>query len=162
MEMKTQHQPTRRREAGITLPETLVALLILAIVAVSILSMFAFAMELNVTGMDYATLTNRARDKSEELLASPWYDDLSGTEVIALTLAAGNHSEAQPQSRLNLTWRVTDRVINQASPNPPGAVPAGAFLPNIKEIDITAVATSASGVGRRDVTLSVLKVRGTG
>ncbi len=159
MEMNPQ-QPTRRREAGITLPETLVALLILAVVAVSVLSMFAYAMELNVTGMDYATLTNRARDKSEELLASPWYDDLSGTVVLAPTLVPGAHSEAQPQSRLNVTWRVTDRVINQASPNPPGDLEA--TNPNIKEIDITAVATSASGVGRRDVTLSVLKVRGTG
>lgn len=160
MEMINEPRRTRRGEAGITLPETLVALVILAIVAVSILTMFAYAMELNVTGMDYATLTNRARDKSEQLLASPWYDSPAGTDILATDLVAGNHSEAQPESRLNITWRVTDFAIDQNNTVPPGS--PSTINPNVKTIDVTAVSTSASGVGRRDVTLSVMKIKGQG
>lgn len=160
MEIMAGQSEPRSHEAGITLPETLVALVILAIVAVSVLSMFAYAMELNVTGLDYATLTNRARDKSEQLLASPWYDDQVGGIILSADLTAGNHSETQPQSRLNLTWRITDFSIDQNNAIPPGS--PNAVNPNVKTIDVTAVSTSASGVGRRDVTLSVLKIKGQG
>ncbi len=160
MEMTAERRLGRRRESGISLPETLIALVILAIVSVSVLTMFGYAMELNVTGLDYATITNRARDKSEELLAAPWYDNIGGMNIISPDLVAGNHTEAQPQNRLNLDWRITDRIINQSSPLPPGA-PTN-INPNVKTIDVTVVSTSASGVGRRDVTLSVIKIKGQG
>ena len=63
-----------RREAGVTLVETLVAVLILSFVAVSTLAMFSQGMALNASGVDYNAITNIAKDKSEELLGKPYLD----------------------------------------------------------------------------------------
>lgn len=150
------------REGGITLVETLVALLILAVVAVSVLMMFSYSMELNTTALDYATLTNRARDKIEELLATAWYKDrVSGMTIMDPELSAGAvHQEVQPENRLNLTWRVRNFEMNQSNTKPPGTAVADPAIANIKLIIVTAVSTSASGVGRRDVSVSAVKIKG--
>lgn len=151
-----------RRQRGITLVETLVALLILAVVAVSVLTMFSYSMELNTTGLDYATLTNRARDKAEELLATAWFtDSVSGNTIMDPQLSAGAvHQEVQPGNRLNLTWRVQNFEMNQSNTNPPGTAVADPTFANVKVIIVTAVSTSASGVGRRDASVSALKIKG--
>lgn len=163
MEMTPVQFDVRPRERGISLPETLAALVILGMVTVSVLLMFTYSMELNVTGMDYATLTNRVRDKSEQLLASGWYDNAAGgiTMNPDLDAAANPHTEVQSDSHLRLVWNIEDRVINQATPNFPGG-PAVVGNANIKRIIVTAVSTSASGIGRRDVNIGVLKIKGEG
>jgi len=163
MEMTPVQVDARPCERGISLPETLAALVILGMVTVSVLLMFTYSMELNATGLDYATLTNRARDKAEQLLASGWYDNALGAVVMNADLdaSANPHTEVQTDSHLRLVWNITDRVINQANPNFPGGAPAMGNA-NIKAIIVTAVSTSASGVGRRDVNVSVLKIKGEG
>lgn len=163
MEMTPVQCDTSAHERGISLPETLAALVILGMVTVSVLLMFTYSMELNTTGMDYATLTNRARDKAEQLLASGWYDDATGTVIMNADLdaTANPHTEVQSDSHLRLVWNITDRVINQANPNFPGGV-AVMGNANIKTIVVTAVSTSASGIGRRDVNVSALKIKGEG
>ncbi len=165
MEMTPVQADSRASERGISLPETLAALVILGMVTVSVLLMFTYSMELNVTGLDYATLTNRARDKSEQLLASGWYDDILAPGGITmnpdLDASTNPHTEVQTDSHLRLVWNITDRVINQANPNFPGGVAAMGNA-NIKGIVVTAVSTSASGIGRRDVNISVLKIKGEG
>lgn len=150
-------------EAGITLIETLAALVILALVAVSVLTMFSYSMELNSTGLDYATLTNSARDKAEELLATAWYTDAAGNIVMNSDLSAGAvHQELQPENSLNLTWRVQDFEMNQSHPIPPGTTTANPTQANVKVMTITVVSTSAVGIGRRDTTVSAMKVKGSG
>ena len=162
MEMTPVQADSRASERGISLPETLAALVILGMVTVSVLLMFTYSMELNVTGLDYATLTNRARDKAEQLLASGWYDD-AGVAVLNPDLDASTnpHTEVQTDSHLRLVWNITDRVINQATPDFPGGL-AVVGNANIKVIIVTAVSTSASGIGRRDVNVAVLKIKGEG
>lgn len=165
MEMTPVQLDARPRERGISLVETLAALVILGMVTVSVLLMFTYSMELNVTGMDYATLTNRSRDKAEQLLASGWYDDALAPGGVSmhpdLDASTNPHTEVQSDSHLRLVWNITDRVINQAIPNYPGG-PAVAGTANIKAIIVTAVSTSASGIGRRDVNIGVLKIKGEG
>ena len=63
-----------RSEQGVSLIETLVALLILSFVTISTLAMFSQGMRLNAAGVDYSAITNIAKDKSEELL-SMGYDN---------------------------------------------------------------------------------------
>ncbi len=161
MEMKQFQADQRASERGISLVETLAALVILGMVTVSVLLMFTYSMELNVTGLDYATLTNRARDKAEQLLASGWYEDATGTVIMNADLdsSANPHTEAQSDSHLRMVWNITDRVINQANPDYPGGT-AVVGNANIKQIVVTAVSTSASGIGRRDINVAVLKLKG--
>ena len=160
MEMTPSQADLRASERGISLVETLAALVILGMVTVSVLLMFTYSMELNVTGMDYATLTNRARDKAEQLLASGWYDNAAGTTILNADLDASTnpHTEVQSDSHLRLVWNITDRVIDQSNPNYPGGAAIGNA--NIKQIVVTAVSTSASGIGRRDINIGVLKLKG--
>lgn len=162
MEMTPVRPESRNGERGISLPETLAALVILGMVTVSVLTMFTYSMELNVTGLDYATLTNRARDKAEQLLASGWYDNAAGTVTMNADLDASTnpHTEVQSDSHLRLVWNVTDRVIDQTNPTFPGG--NATTNANIKQIVVTAVSTSASGIGRRDVNVGVLKIKGEG
>lgn len=138
---------TSSAEAGVSLPETLVALLILMIGTVGVLSLFPLSMKLTSTGRDYSLLTNRARDVAEMLLASNWSDP---------RVSAGAHRDGAGRDHIDIVWKVTDRVVDPSSPAPPGREgPNG----NVKVISITAVARGGTGVGRRDVTLVVMKGR---
>lgn len=134
-------------EAGVSLPETLVALLILLMATVGVFSLVPLSMNLISTGRDYGLLTNRVRDVAEDLLASHWDDP---------RLSLGAHREGVGHSRIEVTWTVGDRLIDQMSPTPPGRTgPAG----NLKVITITAVARGGTGVGRRDLSLVVMRGR---
>ena len=114
----------------------------------AVLSLFSYSMRLNTTGWDYARLTQRARDTAEHLLGLPWTD---------ARLAAGTHSGGAGVDGDQVIWRVVSSRVDEATPLPPGSVGVGAA--NLKEISITCVAAAGAGVGRRDVTLVVLKVR---
>lgn len=149
------------RDGGITLVETLVALLILAFVAGSILTMFSVAMDLNTTGFEYTELTHSVRTKAEELLASAWYTDDAGRTVMDPELSSGAvHQLLRPESGLNLIWRVQDFEMSPSSPMPPGLPCAKPGNSNVKRIIVTAISTSAAGVGRRNATVSLLKIKG--
>lgn len=138
---------TQSAEAGVSLPETLVALLILLMGTVGVLSLVPLSVSLTSTGRDYSLLTNRARDVAENLMASHWDDP---------RLIPGAHRDGVCHGRIEVSWNVGERLIDQSSPNPPGREgPAG----NLKIISITAVARGGTGVGRRDVTLVVMRGR---
>lgn len=138
----------RGAEAGVTLPETLIALTILLVVTVSILSLFSYAMKLNATGRHYAQLTQCARDTAEHLLALPWTDP---------QLAAGAHSGGADVNENQLIWRVSDSRVDESAPVP--LVSSAFGEANLKEITITCVAGLEAGIGRRDVTVVALKVK---
>ena len=134
-------------ESGVSLPETLVALLILTIGTVGVLSLFFFSTRLVSTGRDYALLCNRARDTAEVLLASNWNDP---------TVSAGAHRNSSERDHIRVVWSVSERIIDLSSPHPPGRETSEG---NFKIISITAVAYQGAGAGRRDVTLVVMKGR---
>ncbi len=134
-------------ESGVSLPETLVALLILTIVTVGVLSLFFFSTKLVSTGRDYALLNNRARDTAELLLASNWNDP---------RVSIGTHQDFSERDHIHVFWSVSERIIDLMSPNPPGRETNGG---NLKVISITAAADQGSGGGHRDVTLVVMKGR---
>lgn len=134
-------------EAGVSLPETLVALLILMMGIVGVYSVIPLSANLGSTGRDYALLTTRVRDVAEDLLVSHWEDP---------RLCLGAHREGVGRGRIDVTWTVEDRLIDEMSPNLPGRTGPGG---NLKVITITAVARGGTGVGRRDLSLVVLKGR---
>lgn len=134
-------------EAGVSLPETLVALLILLMGTVGVLSLVPLSVNLTSTGRDYSLLTNRARDVAEILLASHWDDP---------RLSPGAHRDGVGRSHIEVSWTVGERLIDQTSPIPPGREGSAG---NLKVISITAVARGGTGVGRRDLTLVVMRGR---
>lgn len=134
-------------DAGVSLPETLVALLILMMGTIGVMSMVPLSMGLTSTGRDYSLLTNRARDVAETLLASKWSDPM---------LEPGTHREEAEQRRFEASWNVRDFSIDSSSPLPPGREGIGG---NLKVISITVITRGGTGVGRRDVTLVVMKGR---
>ena len=141
-------RPPRGAEAGVTLPETLVALAILLVVSVAVLALFSYSMKLNATCWDYARLTQTGRDSAEHLVALAWTD---------VRLTAGTHVGEVTTDGLRVVWLVTDSRIDEATPIPPGSVAIAEA--NLKEITVTCSAPAGSGIGRRDVTLVVLKAR---
>jgi len=138
---------TRFGERGTSLPETLVALVILMIGTVGVLTLFGLSRKLTSTQEEYSLLNNRARDVAEALLASPWGDP---------DLGSGAHRAAGGAGHINVVWKVEDRVVDSISPTPPGRVgPDG----NLKVIAITAQGRGGAGVRHRDCTLVVMKGR---
>jgi Tfp pilus assembly protein PilV len=132
----------------VTLPETLIALVILLVVVVAVLSLFSYAMRLNVTGRQYAGLTACARDTAEMVLALPWSDP---------RLAAGVHEGGRFSDGKVVLWRVEESRVDASA-----AVPlsdSGFGESNLKEISVTCLGTDAVGLGRRDVTVVVLRAR---
>ncbi len=134
-------------EAGVSLPETLVALMILMLGTVGVLSLVPLSVNLTSTGLDYSLLTNRARDVSENLLASDWDDP---------RLSPGVHRDGVGRAHIQATWNVRERLIDQSSPIPPGRE---GMAGNLKVISITVVARGGTGVGRRDLTVVVMRGR---
>jgi len=66
------HHPTRRREAGFSIIEALIAAAILLIIALGLLPVFSRAISDNVTGNDATQATNGSRTELEELLQMPF------------------------------------------------------------------------------------------
>ena len=146
----------RRRDAGVTLVETLIALMILAVVAISILTMFSRSMQLNATGMDYTTLTNIGKDKLEELVGLPFGDDQLAANP------AQPHSETRGDALMVVTWDIADYSINQNRPTLAAAITGGevaAIDANTKLITVTVVSQPKAALGRRDVTIQGVKSR---
>jgi len=149
-------EQTREAERGVTLVETLVALLILSLVALSILQIFTQGVQLNVTGADYTALTNAVKDKTEELLA------LAFNHV---DLTAGvTHSETITNPPLAVSWRVGDHQIRQGADDPTTSFGTDPLVStstvtnaNVKVIAVTVASQSEIGLGNRDVTVQAIK-----
>ena len=144
-------------ENGFSLPETLIALLILAIVSLAIIGMFTHSVQLNASGLDYTALTNVAKDTAEGLVALPFEDPQ--------LLAAGSPYTLPSidDPPLDVTYSVEDYVVN-ATDFDPATVFAGTTAAvgteNLKVITVTVASSRAGILGRRDVTVRTVKASG--
>ncbi len=144
---------TPNREAGLTLVETLVAVLILALVAVSILGMFTHSVQLNASGIDYTMLTNVAKNQVEQLIALPFSD---------AALTAGTTETTTADGVLRIRTVVTDYSINQGTPNLPQALAGGAVaagVSNTKLITVTVSSQREFLLGSRNATVQRVKAQ---
>lgn len=148
-----------RRERGMSLVEVLVALVILAMVMLSIIGLFSQSMVLNASGMDYTTVNNLARDKLEELLALPFNDPR-----LAVTAQTGTTypNDLGSGSAFVRTYRVRELRLQKASnANTDLSTPVNPGAGNLKEIVVTvARANALFGLGRREIQVRGLKVDG--
>ncbi len=72
MESQNNLTPARRRAAGFSMIESLIAAGILLIIALGLLPLFARAIQDNTTGNDATQSTNNGRTRLEEMLAPPF------------------------------------------------------------------------------------------
>ncbi len=147
-----------RTEMGVSLIETLIALLILSFVSVSTLAMFSQGMRLNRAGSDYTSITNVAKDKTEELLSLP-YDNANLTPDTVMTEAV-----SEPD-RMTITWRVAEHSVVQNATDIATVFAGGAMTStatgsgNVKVIAVTVKSDQEFAVGRRSVTLQGMRIR---
>ena len=149
-------------DAGFTLVEVLMALLILAIVALGIAGMFSHSMVVNASGYDYAKLASQARFVLEELRSRPFND-----ATLAAT-APGSPSTWVPQAAgysnpsFSAVYTVTDFGIVGWPDITGGAWPAaGPTNPvNVKRITVTVSSTAQTLRGNRVLTVSAIKTAG--
>ena len=163
----------RRREAGVTLVELLIASVLLALILLAIAPLFITSMKSNFSGNEYTSLNNLARDKLEQLMSLPVSD---------IRLNAGSYANDLPTvlpdpvtgvpppaptpgvlNPLQRTYVVTNflNAPSGAVPPPPPPVPWGVTpvaAPNpcsFKRIDVTVQSTSgALGFGTRAARVS--------
>ena len=139
-----------RAERGVSLVETLVALLILSFVAVSTLAMFGQGMRLNASGADYTAITNVAKDKSEELL------NLNYANAILAPDQTFTEISNQP--------RVAEHSLVQGTIDPAtvfGASPmvsTSAGSGNLKVVSVTVNSQGTYAFGQRTVTVQSIKI----
>ena len=147
------------RERGMSLVEVLVALVILAMVTLSIIGLFSQSMMLNASGMDYTTVNNLARDKLEELLSLPFAD-----ARLAVTAQTGTAypNDLGTGSAFVRTYTVREmRLQKQSNANADLSTPVNPGLGNLKEITVTvARASTLFGIGRREIQVRGFKVDG--
>jgi type II secretory pathway pseudopilin PulG len=148
----------RRGEQGVTLVETLAAMMILSFVAIAILGMFSHGMQLNATGVDLNALTNAAKDKSEQLLALDYHHaDLNPDSV---------NTEVVGFPEMEITWQIAEHHLNEANDDPGEAfqgtplVSTATGSGNLKIISISVASQAPFGIGRRNITLQAVKVSG--
>jgi type IV pilus assembly protein PilV len=100
----------KRRRAGLTLIEVMIALSILAVGLLTLSSMQLQALRAGRGGKTDTIATTIAQDKMEDLRRKPWtHADLSptGNWTAAQTLTSGVDGQTY-----QLDWRVTDVVAN--------------------------------------------------
>ncbi len=145
-----------RAERGVSLVETLVALLILSFVAVSTLAMFGQGMRLNASGADYTAITNVAKDKSEELLNLNYAN--------AILAPDQTFTEIRNQPQVTITWRVAEHSLVQGTIDPAtvfGASPmvsTSAGSGNLKVVSVTVNSQGTYAFGQRTVTVQSIKI----
>lgn len=139
----------RESQSGFSLIEVLAALFILSLVALSVLALLTRSMQLNMTGRDYNSLVNLARNKLEELTAVP-YNDADLTPGVT-------HTDSPGPAGMTRTWTVQEYSINQATPDPTSAMLNPVSPGNIKLITVTLKTKQGFGLGERAVTVEAMK-----
>lgn len=154
----------RRAAAGFSLIETIVASLILMVVALGVLPLFSRAMVSNFSGAESTSLSNMASGRAEELYQLP-FDHAELTVPAGSTerlvdecwtaedghWIAGTAAEAEAEDKQVLWTRqtrirqfnVNDLLTNTPTPldggTPPGSV-------HVKEIDIEVASERTDGI----------------
>jgi len=150
-----------RHEEGVSLIETLIALLILSFVSISTLAMFSQGMRLNKAGADYSSITNIAKDKLEEMLSLPY----SHADLAQASTPVEDPNPPSPQFRI--TWRVAEHEIIEGSTEPADVfsgdvMTSTASAPNagnLKVIAVTVIALGDYAAGRRTVTVQGMMIK---
>ncbi len=136
-----------RADRGISLPEVLVALVILSMALVGVLSFLPLSTRLIGIQRRYTILVNGARDTAETLLDLNWNDP---------DLGVGLHRVENRSSGVDVVWRVRSVSLDPTNPTLSGADdPTG----NLKVVTITAIGRGRPDGARRSVTVVVLKGR---
>ena len=153
-------RPTQLSDAGFTLVEVLMALLILAIVSLGIAGMFSHAMVVNASGYDYARLASQTRFVLEELRARPFDDptlaETTGTPRAWIPVGGATYSNRG----FIANYTVTDFSIATWT-DLAGTWPTPSGVPgNVKRITVTVSSSAGNLQGNRVLTASALKVAG--
>jgi len=154
--MKTpEPQPhKRRREAGLTLVEMLIAVALLGIVLLGIAPLFIASVKSNLAGNEYTSIHNLARDRLEQLMNLPVSDP---------QLTVGNHTNDLPAflpdpttgilpstivNPISRTYTVTHYTSTGGASGAPFTLTnVGGGVPyDFKRIDVT-VSSSNGGTG---------------
>ena len=162
--------PSRRREAGVTLVELIIATFLLALILLAIAPLFITSVKSNYAANEYTSIHNIARDRLEQLMSLPFNDpklDAAGSPFandLSPHLpdpATGLPSASSPLNTLTVTYEVQ---LFQESPPATGA--KWIFLPHIagspwdfKRVDVTVTSRSFNtlsglGIGARTAKVS--------
>lgn len=175
MEVKAP-QGRRRRAAGFSLIETILASLILLVVALGVLPLFTRAMASNRAGADSTSLANMATAGAEELYQLPFDHALltvpdGATELVREEVWTRQRERwldpASLVSGEDVLWRrrtqvrqfnVNDLLDGDETPLP-GGTPAGSV--QIKEIEVEVASARGNGpLGRgRGLTVRLFKAQ---
>ena len=143
-------------QEGVSLIETLVALLILSFVTISTLAMFSQGMRLNAAGANYAAITSIAKDKVEELLSLDYeHADLN---------ANVERVEKRYEPLVEITWRVAEHAIVLGATEPANVFAGGNMIStapgagNTKFISVTVSSETDYAFGRRTVSVQGIKI----
>jgi prepilin-type N-terminal cleavage/methylation domain-containing protein len=144
------------REAGFSLVELLVALVILAFVALSVFGALDYGMALNGSSRDYTTITNIAKSRLEQIVALPY----TAPQLVAGTV----YTEVTPDGLFEIDYQVRNFNVSGGVGNAdPAVVFAGAPVvgetPGTHTVKIVTLTASARGVapGVRSVTVEAVK-----
>ena len=158
----------RRREAGLTLIEMLIAVALLGIVLLGIAPLFISSMRFNYSAFEYTSIHNLARDRLEQLMNLPFTNQqlAQGAYVNDLPTTMPDPATGVPPSNVKNMLERTYSVDNFTTAPPLAAgdnfilTAVGAGTPcDFKRIDVTVRSTSGGtnfGIGARTARVSGL------
>lgn len=136
-------------QAGFSLVELLVALVILAFVALSVFGALDYGMTLNGSSRDYTTVNNLAKSRLEQIVALPF-------NAAALTPGT-TYTEVTEDGLFNIDYVVREHTIGGTT-----TLPEQAFAidtPGTGNVKVITLTASARGMapGIRSVTVEAVK-----
>jgi type II secretory pathway pseudopilin PulG len=150
------------RSEGFTLVEILIMMVILSFVALGIAGLFSHAMVVNASGHDYALLASEARLAIENLQALPFDDPNDDTDPLDALGTTRNWQPLNPN--FVITYTVEDFRIEDWTEARQGseawAAPGAGEQANLKRITMTVSSTNQVLRGRRELTVTSLKIPG--
>jgi prepilin-type N-terminal cleavage/methylation domain-containing protein len=155
----------RRREAGLTLVEMLIAVALLGIVLLGIAPLFIMSVRTNYSAYEYTSIHNLARDRLEQLMNLPFNDAqmAAGAFVNDLPTTLPDPVTGIPPSNVRNPLERTYTVANFVTTPPlaPGdnfvLTAVGAAPCDFKLINVTVRSTSGGtnlGIGARTAAVS--------
>lgn len=165
--MRQEAGPARQR--GFSLVEVLVALAILGFVVLGIVGLFSRSVLENASGYDYARLSSIGRQVVEDIQGRPWNDPAiaagSGTwtanipDGFQVTYVITDYRIADWNSVLGTaTWPTPAATATPPPVGTPAPTPGPSTFANVKKITLHVRSTRGDLLGRRDFTVTALKI----
>lgn len=160
---------SRDRQRGMTLVEVLVALVILAVVTLSVIGLFSQSIALNASGMDYTTLNNIARNTLEELTSLAFTDsrisiDPGTFDPTTMSNIKDGTVDLGPGSPYTVTFQVRElrfeKTQEGSSWQQQLSTPVDPGDGNLKEITVVVTSKKALLLGHREVTATAFRADG--